>query len=234
VKKIFVDAPVLPTALEQLRETPGLEVRVADPIAANEELARPMDQIRDVHICLCSGLPRNLADMRQLELVQLTSSGFSQLFGLNLPAKGVRACNARGVFDTAIAEWNMAMMIALARDFRQMIRNQELRTWDRAVRFQSEIGGKTVGFWGYGGIARETARLCQTLGMKVHVLAHSGIGRRDNIYRAPEIADTDGIEPDYVFTSAQRNDFLRGLDFFILSMPLTKSTIGIIGEEELR
>ncbi|MCX6620861.1 MAG: hypothetical protein NTY38_07230, partial [Acidobacteria bacterium] len=68
--------------------------------------------------------------------------------------RGIRAVNGRGNFDIPIAEWNLAMMVNLARDLRRMIRNQEAAVWDRDARFQQEIRGKTVGIWGYGGIGR--------------------------------------------------------------------------------
>ena len=48
------------------------------------------------------------------------------------------------------------MLVNLARNFRQMIRNQDAAVWDRSAIFQNEIRGLTVGLWGYGGIGRET------------------------------------------------------------------------------
>ena len=73
-----------------------------------------------------------------------------------LVSRGIRAASGRGCFDVSIAEWNIAMMVNLARNLRQMIRNQDTQVWDRDARFQSEIRGLTVGLWGYGGIGRET------------------------------------------------------------------------------
>jgi len=105
--------------------------------------------------------------MARLRLVQITSAGYGQLLGLNLPARGVRVCNASGVFDTAIAEWNVAMMVNLARDLRQMVHNQDAGQWVREARFENEIHGTTVGLWGYGGLARQTARLCKAMGQTV-------------------------------------------------------------------
>src|SRR5205823_852725 len=124
-------------------------------------------------------------EMKALQLIQIASVGYSQLYGLGLVGKKVRACNARGVFDTSIAEWNVAMMVNLARDVRGMIRNQEHGVWDKAARFENEIRGRVVGLWGYGGIGRETARLAKALGMRVHVLTRRGIGPRPNIYVVP-------------------------------------------------
>jgi phosphoglycerate dehydrogenase-like enzyme len=171
--------------------------------------------------------------MRALKLIQLTSVGYSQLYGLGLVERGIRACNARGVFETTIAEWNVAMMINLARDLRGMVRNQEHGIWDPAARFQDEVRGRVVGLWGYGGIGRETARLAKALGMTVHALTRRGAGPRRDVYCVPGTGDPEGVLPDRVFTAGQELAFLAGLDFLILAMPQTPATTGLLGEKEL-
>lgn len=178
--------------------------------------------------------PSNIRETKPLEWVQVCSAGYSQLFDLGLPERGVRTTNGLGNFDIPIAEWNVAMMINLARDLRAMIRNQEHGIWDRPAQFQKEIRGATVGLWGYGGIGRETARLVRNMGLTVHVLSRRGVQKRTNIYCVPGTGDPDGVLPDKVFTAGQELEFLRGLDFLVLTMPITKTTKGIIGEQELR
>jgi phosphoglycerate dehydrogenase-like enzyme len=126
------------------------------------------------------------------------------------------------------------MMVTLARDARQMIRNQEATIWDRSAMFQREIRGLTVGFWGYGGIGRETARLARSLGLKVHVLARGGVGPRTDVYTVPGTGDPEGVLPDRVFRAGEELTFLGGLDFLVVALPLTKATDGLIGERELR
>ncbi len=207
---------------------------VANPIVENEAVARSPELVGDVQLLLCNYLPRNLDDMQALKVVQLASSGYSQVQGLGLPARGVRVCNARGVNDTAIAEWNIAMMISLARAMPHMLKNQQAHIWDRADVYQTEIRGATVGLWGYGGIGRQTARLCKALGLRVHVLSRSGIGPVQNRFCVPDAGDEAGDLPDRVFGVADRAAFLASLDFLILCLPLTAATDGIVGEQELR
>ena len=126
------------------------------------------------------------------------------------------------------------MIVNLARNLRGMIRNQEARIWERPAEFQREIRGLTVGIWGYGGIGRETARLTRNLGMRVHVLARRGIGSAGEVYAVEGTGDPEGVLPHRVYTAGQEREFLSALDFLILAMPLTKSTAGLVGEEELR
>ena len=172
--------------------------------------------------------------MDSLKLIQLGSVGYTQLAGLNLAARGIRVCNARGVFDVPIAEWNIAMMVNLIRDMRGLIRNQETGTWDRGSRFQKEIRGSVVGIWGYGGIGRETARMGKLLGLNIHAMTRSTPSPQGKeVYRVPGTGDPDASLPDRFFTPNQTNEFLSGLDFLILAMPMHPENEGIIGEAEL-
>lgn len=232
--KLLVDVPVEAAALGALRESGRFEIDVLDPPA---EVARHVDaaRLRDVDALFCTFPPTNFDDARALRWVQLASTGYTQVVGLDLPARGIRATNARGCFDVPIAEWAVAMMVNLARDVRGMIRNQEAAVWDRSAVFQREIRGLTVGLWGYGGIGRETARLARQLGMRVHVLTRSGtVGPRGDVYTVPGTGDPAGVLPDRVFGAGEVMEFLGGLDFLVLALPLTKATEGLIGERELK
>src|SRR3984957_20199220 len=186
---VLIDMFVDPAGLAHLRSIPGLRVRLIEP----EEHARRVaaEIIGEVEIFFGEFPPENLADMRALKLIQIPTAGHNQLHHLDLPAKGVRVCNARGNFDVPIAEWNIAMMVNLARNLRQMIRNQDTGTWDRAACFQREIRGSIVGLWGYGGLGRETARAAKAMGLRAHVLPPPPVGPSGNIYRVPGTGDPD-------------------------------------------
>ncbi|MBC7367537.1 MAG: D-2-hydroxyacid dehydrogenase [Undibacterium sp.] len=231
--KLLIDVLVEPAALAALQASGEHEI---DLIAPPVEHARPLDPARlaRADVLFCSIPPTNFSDLNQLRWLQLASTGYTQLFGLELPARGIRATNARGCFDVPIAEWNIAMMVNLARDTRQLIRNQDAAIWDRSAVFQREIRGLTVGLWGYGGIGRETARLARQLGLRVHVQTRAGIGPRHDVYGVPGTGDPDGLLPDRVFRAGEEIEFLRDLDFLILALPLTKASEGLIGERELR
>ncbi|WP_421828523.1 D-2-hydroxyacid dehydrogenase [Larkinella sp.] len=231
--KVLIDMPVYEPVLRSLQHLPDVSVAVVEQ---PEEKARPLpiDQIQDCDVLFCTFLPENHEEMKRLKLVQISSAGYSQLFGKNLVERGVRACNSLGVFDVPIAEWNIAMMINLARDLRGLVRNQEGQIWNRSARFQNEIRGSVVGIWGYGGIGRETARLAKALGMTVHVLVRQPIQPRDAVYNVPGTGDPEGNLPDRVFYSSEKEAFLQSLDFLVMAIPQTGTTTGILGESELR
>ncbi|MFD1140255.1 D-2-hydroxyacid dehydrogenase [Larkinella insperata] len=230
---VLIDMPIHEPVLRQLRELPGVSV---DVVARPEEKTRPLPtaQIQDCEVLFCTFLPENHAEMQRLKLVQISSAGYSQLFGKNLRERGIRACNSLGVFDVPIAEWNIAMMINLARDLRGLVRNQEGRIWDRSARFQHEIRGSVVGIWGYGGIGRETARLAKALGMTVHVLVRQPVQKRETEFCVPGTGDPEGTLPDRIFYGPEKEDFLRSVDFLVMALPQTATTTGLVGEAELR
>lgn len=233
MKKILIDMRTRPDLLQRLQAAGPVSVQLLEPEERRREL--PPEILRDQHILFCTIPPKNLDAMKALELIQITTVGYTPLVKLGLPERGIRVCNARGVYDTNIAEWNITMMVNLARDMRGMIRCQEHGIWDQHnPRFQSEIRGSVVGLWGYGGIGRETARLAKIMGLGVHVLARRGIQPRTNIYQVAGTGDPDGKLPDRVFTAGQELDFLSGLDFLVLAMPQTAQSTGIMGEKEIR
>ena len=231
--KILVDVPVEPAALTALQQSGRFTFDCVSPPA---ETARPLDsnRLRDVDALFCVVPPTNSADFHALKWIQLASTGYTQLFGLDLTARGIRATNCRGCFDVPIAEWNVAMMVNLARNFRQLIRNQDAAVWDRSAIFQREIRGLTVGLWGYGGIGRETARLARHMGLRVHVLTRSSVEPRRDVFTVPGTGDPEGVLPDRIFRAGEELSFLGGLDFLVVALPLTKNTEGVIGERELQ
>lgn len=229
---VLIDMPIYEPALAELNATPGIAVQIVHNPA---ERVRPLppELIRDCKVFFCTHPPENFHDMRALKFIQISSAGYSQLVGKGVNERRIRASNARGVFDVPIAEWNIAMMINLARDTRGLIHNQDAERWDRSSMHQHEIRGSTVGVWGYGGIGRETARLAKALGMRVHVLTRNGIHFREHIYCVRGTGDPEGNLPDRIFPSGEKEEFLRDLDFLVLAMPHTAATTRIIGEKEL-
>ena len=231
--KIVIDLPEFEPASRLLETISGAEIRrVAQPEEGSRKL--PLELISECDVLFCTSLPENYSEMKHLKWVQISTAGFQQITGKGLEKRGVRVSNALGVSDVPIAEWNIAMMINLARDLRTMIRNQEAGIWNRTAVHQREIRGQVVGIWGYGGIGRATARLAKALQMRVHVMTRDGIRSRENNYEVPGTGDPEGILPDKRFTLSEKKAFLQDLDFLILAFPLSAGTDGLIGEEDLK
>lgn len=228
--KVLTTVSASPSLADELETNETIEIhRVAN--VTGEWTAH---DCRDADVLFCDQPPTDFSEMSSLRLVQLGSVGYTQLQGLELAERGIRVCNARGVFDVPIAEWNIAMMINLIRDMRGLVRNQESGTWDRGARFQKEIRGSVVGIWGYGGIGRETARMGKLLGLEIHAMTRSRpkpLGA--DIYCVSGTGDPDASLPDRFFSPEQKEEFLSGLDFLILAMPMHPENEGVIDEAAL-
>jgi phosphoglycerate dehydrogenase-like enzyme len=111
----------------------------------------------------------------------------------------------------------MALLLAAAKN---VVRHTEAI---RAGRFLQDlmgksVRGKTLGIVGLGGIGGEAARLAMGLGMRV-----VGINRHG----------TSDAPVAWCGTIADLDRLLTESDFVLLSIPLTRHTLGIIGAREL-
>jgi phosphoglycerate dehydrogenase-like enzyme len=235
MKKPLCLTTALPFTETAVGAEPGVEdLEVCALRGLTTDTPWPEDAAESVEAMFCTYPPPNLAAFKNLRWLQIESAGFSHLLPHRFGEKDIVVTNARGIFDSPIAEWNIAMMINLARDLRTLIRNQDARVWERSAQFTGELRGRTVGIWGYGGIGRETARLAKAMGMCVHVLSRSGKKSRADSTFIEGTGDPDGSLPDRYFTEFEKEEFLQGLDFLILTLALTTKTEGLLGEPELR
>jgi phosphoglycerate dehydrogenase-like enzyme len=232
VVNVLLEAPIDEVSRTRIAALPGVAVRTVAP--HEKDWSLPDEQARRTEVLLCKRPPNDLHAMPGLKLIQISTAGYEHLRHLGFADSPVMVCNARGVFDTAIGEWNLTMMVNLVRDLRTMIRNQERAHWERADRFQQELRGRVVGLWGYGGIGRETARLARAFGMTVHAMTRSGVGPRTETYVQAGTGDPEGVLPHRAFVAGQEREFLGGLDFLVLALPHTKQSDGMVGEEQLR
>ncbi len=82
-----------------------------------------------------------------------------------LATLGITVHTIKGYGDTAVAEHAVALMWAAARGLTLMDREMRAGRWLRREGMQ--LGGKTLGLIGYGGIGAEMARLGRGIGMRV-------------------------------------------------------------------
>jgi len=230
--QVLCEVPLDAVAIRRLESLPSVSVRTIPVHDKRWELSS--DLLSGPEILLCKFPPSNFDCMPELKIMQLGFVGYEHLGHLGFSCRSIRVCNARGVFDTAVAEWNLAMMVNLVRDLRSMIRNQEKGSFERAPRFQQELRGRVLGLWGYGGIGRETARLAKAFGMLIHAMTRTGVKPRLDVYVQPGTGDPEGVLPDRVFMAGQEREFLSGLDFLVLALPRTRQSNGMLGEAELQ
>lgn len=227
--RILVTQPVHPAGLQRAQELASVEC--IDPFGPGFKLSA--EQLSDVTVLFSDMCPDNVAEMSNLRWLQLGSHGYSHLNGLTLPPDTV-VTNASGVNDIPIAEWCVMMMLAFARDLPGMLAEQQAHRWNRDARFQAELRGRRVGILGYGNIGREFAALCRALGLEVWVLSRFRPGARDLRYDPLDRPESWVPIPDRTFTHDQREEFLSGLDFLVVTTPVTSGTRGWVDADALR
>src|SRR5260370_70978 len=106
--EICCEVALEPGALASLTEA-----RIHYMPARHKQWEVPAEWLPGPEVLLCKTPPSNLDALTGLKLIQLSSVGYEHLRPLQFADRPMRVCNARGIFDTAIAEWCLAMMINL-------------------------------------------------------------------------------------------------------------------------
>ncbi|MDQ6597197.1 D-2-hydroxyacid dehydrogenase [Bacillus salipaludis] len=119
-------------------------------------------------------------------------------------------------FGTYISEYIFAYLLHIVKDIPRMRQAQTERNWDSFI--SDSLAKKTIGVAGLGSIGAETVRKAKAFDMKVHGLSFSG--------KNAEIVDQH-------FTANQWKDFVKDLDYLVLTLPLTEKTYHVINREIL-
>jgi D-3-phosphoglycerate dehydrogenase len=168
VRGVFVDAnEALALIFERLAKPGDPKVRIhRDPDVAPDRLPAVLDgaEIAVVdHTQLPTEIARQCAGLKHV--VFLGTGARSYMNPEELAELGIAVHLIRGYGDTAVAESAIALMWAAARGIAQMDREMRAGNWLREDGMQ--LTGKTLGLVGFGGIAKEVARIARGSGMQV-------------------------------------------------------------------
>ncbi len=81
--------------------------------------------------------------------------------------RNIAVCNTPGANARSVAEHAISLLFALRRNVRTADRHVRSGEWDRAAYTGRELTGDTLGLFGFGAIARETAELAHGMGQAV-------------------------------------------------------------------
>lgn len=147
----------------------------------------------------------------RLRWLHIASAGVDPVMFPELRESDVVLTNSRGVFDAAIAEYVLGVVLAFAKDLPGSLRLQQRRTWRH--RETERVAGTSALVVGTGPIGRAVARLLGAVGMRV-----TGAGRRAR----------EG-DPDFgdVVSSDELTRHLPDFDVVVAVAPLTEQTKGM-------
>ena len=182
-------------------------------------------ELADADIFVGSVLrPAQFAAAKKLKWVHSTSAGVGQLMYPELRNSGVVVTNASGIFSVPMAEHTVGLMLALARNFPDTLRQQEKAIWSQQDLWDkpqhlAEVNGTLLLIIGYGSIGREVAKRAQALGMRVWGVTRSGKG--------------DATHAEKIVASAELHNVLPHADYLLLCAPETAETNSLIGAQQL-
>ena len=148
-----------------------------------------------------------------LKWIHWCGAAVDRVMSPELKASDIILTNARGIFDSVMAEYVLGYMISELKLFRETWRLQEAKRWQ--TRLTGKLAGSRAIIFGVGSIGRETARLLLSVGVKV-----SGVGRRAR-EDDPDFGTIFG--PDHALQAIEDADWVIGL------LPLTEETTRYYG-----
>ena len=131
-------------------------------------------------------------------------------------AHGIKVSRTVGANSEAVADYAMALMLAVARRVPMIDRKCRRMDWGKIT--TRDVSRATLGLFGLGAIGRQVARRAQGFGMRV--IAYDP-------YWPEDFARENAI------ARADAETIFREADFISLHLPLMPETEGFVGEREL-
>jgi D-2-hydroxyacid dehydrogenase (NADP+) len=168
--------------------------------------------------------PEQLKAAKKLKWIHSTSAGVGQLAYPELLASEIVVTNASGVFSVPMAEHTIGLLLALARNFPDTVRQQDQKKWSQQSLWDrpqhlTELNGATLVIVGLGSIGREIAKRASAFDMNVIGVTRSGQG--------------DATHVEKIVPAQKLDDVLPQADYVALTIPETSDTKHLINEKRL-
>jgi phosphoglycerate dehydrogenase-like enzyme len=150
---------------------------------------------------------------RRLRWVHVAAVGVEAVLFPELVSSSVTLTNSRGVFDQAMAEYVLGLILAFAKGLPATLDLQRRHAWQH--RETERVGGQTVLVVGAGGIGRAIGRLARGAGMRV-----AGVART---------ARSSDPDLGHVGALPELETLLAEADYVVIALPLTPETRGMVG-----
>ncbi|MBR5126092.1 MAG: hydroxyacid dehydrogenase [Oscillospiraceae bacterium] len=169
---------------------------------------------------ICNGLFsfQDIADFSNLKYIQLTSAGFDRVPMDYVRERGIRICNARGVYSIPMAEFALAGVLQLYKHMDFFRENQKKHGWEKH-RNLLELAGRQVCILGCGSVGAECAKRFSAFGCQVTGVDVSAEPRA----YFDEIVLTEDLERAVPLA-----------DILVLTIPLTEQTRHMINRDLLK
>lgn len=184
----------------------------------------------DAVVCFQLFSYHDIAEFKNLKLVQLTSAGMDHVPADYMRENRIELLNAKDVFSAPVSEWVVLKILEIYKGSRDFFENQRRCRWEKR-RDLLELTGKTVSIIGFGDIGKAVAERLRPFG--VHLV---GVGRRqveETLDRAvgrvqhPDAGSLAAPAHEYRHIS-DLDQVLQESDIVVLTLPLTDETRHLI------
>jgi len=199
-------------------------IKQIQEISEKIEVAKATDEesileaARDVVIIFGRLNKETFLAAKRLKWIHVASAGVDRYMFPELVNSQVILTNSSGVHRIPISEMAIAMMLIFAKRLHKFMQYKMEAKWERLV--PDELAGKTMGLLGLGSIGTETAWKAKCFGMKVLALKRKPARRPSYV--------------DELLGPEDLHHLLRESDYLVITVPLTRETRHMIGEEELK
>ncbi len=163
----------------------------------------------DILITYGEDLTNNhIGQAKNLKWIMVISAGMDRMPFKAIAKTDILVTNARGIHQTPMAEYTIAMMLQVGRKTKMLIKQEQESVWNRKLTM-TELKGKTLGVLGAGAIGTEIARLSKAFGMKTIGMNRSG--RKVEFF-------------DHIVTFDNMDSILTEADFLVSVLPQTAET----------
>ncbi|HWQ31028.1 MAG TPA: phosphoglycerate dehydrogenase, partial [Negativicutes bacterium] len=177
------------------------------------------DEISDIDVLVCYDPFEKLdiARLRKLKWIQLSSIGIDQVPKEKVKASGIAVTNNRSGYSIPIGEWIVMSMLQLLKNSKTLFSRQDEKLWkiDTSI---LELYNKTVCFIGTGSIATEAAKRLQGFGARIIGLNTTG-------------RNAEYFESCYPIKDLEQ--VLSQADIVVVSVPGTQETHHLINTKNI-
>lgn len=159
---------------------------------------------------VCNGLflHHPMEKFVNLKYIQLTSAGFDRVPMDIVRERGIRICNARGVYSIPMAEFALAGVLQLYKHMDFFRENQKQHCWEKH-RNLLELAGKQVCILGCGSVGAECAKRFSAFGCHV-----TGV----------DVSTESRAYFDEMILTEDLGRVISLADILVLTIPLTEQT----------
>jgi phosphoglycerate dehydrogenase-like enzyme len=214
--RVLVCDPIAEVGVEMLREHADVEVKTGP---SQTELLKIIGDYEAVVTRSATQITAEVIEHGlRLKVIGRAGAGLDNIDVVAAQNREIKVVNCPDANTLAVAEYTMALLLALARRLPHADLSLKKGQWEKNKFMGTGLSGKTLGIVGFGRIGREVAGRARAFGMKVLVNQ-----RRPT----PELNLEAGA------ASVDLIELLKTADFVTLHIPSTPETKNMIGAKEL-